>query len=113
MNSEIEQLEHSIQVSKKSVDLGNALERLLRNRDFKAVILEGYLKDEAIRLVHLKADPAMQTSASQASIISQIDAVGAVTSYLREVRRQADQGKKVMLEAEEVLEELRTSEVAE
>lgn len=55
----------------------------------------------------------MQSSASQASIISQIDAVGAVTSYLREVRRQADQGKKVMLEAEEVLEELRTSEVAE
>ena len=113
MNSDIEQLEHSIQISKKSVDLGNALERLLRNRDFKAVIMEGYMKDEAIRLVHLKADPAMQTPASQHSIVSQIDAIGAVTSYLNEVRRQADQSKKVIHDAEEVLEELRNSEGAE
>ena len=110
MTSQIEQLEHSIQDSKKYVELGNALERLLQNRDFKAVILKGYLEDEAIRLVHLKADPAMQTSQYQQSILAQIDAIGAVASYLNEIRRQGDMAAKTISSAEEVLEELRREE---
>lgn len=113
MTSQIEQLEHSIQSSKKLVDLGNALERLLQNRDFKSIMLEGYLEHEAIRLVHLKADPAMQTPAHQQSILCQIDAIGAVSAYLNEVRRQANLATKAIIEADEVLDELRASGEAE
>ena len=60
MTSEIQQLEHEIQTSKKSVELGNALERLFNNRDFKNIVLKGYLEQEAVRLVHLKASPEME-----------------------------------------------------
>ena len=111
MTSQTEQLQHSIQSSKKFVELGNALERLLQNRDFKSVLLEGYLEHEAIRLVHLKADPAMQTPAHQLSIVNQIDAIGAVSAYLNEVRRQGEMAKKIIAEAEEVLEDLAAEEI--
>lgn len=111
MHSEIEQLEHSIQDAKQLVDLGNALERLLHNRDFKTLVLEGYFEREAIRLVHLKADPGMQTAQHQASIVSQMDAIGSFSAYLNEIRRQAMIAGKHIEESEEVLEEIRKGEL--
>ena len=107
----IEQLEHSIQEFKKLADLDNALGRLMQNRDFKKVILDGYLDREAVRLVHLKSDPAMDYPAAQASILKQIDAIGCFNGYLNEIRRQGSLGTKGIGEAEETLEELRAESV--
>ena len=94
MTSEIQQLEHEIQTSKKSVELGNALERLFNNRDFKNIVLKGYLEQEAVRLVHLKASPEMDTTAKQAAIVRDIDAIGALSSFFKEIQRQAELGRK-------------------
>ena len=109
----IEQLEHSVQEFKKLTELDNALERLMQNRDFKNVILDGYLEREAVRLVHLKSDPAMDSPAAQTSILKQIDAIGCFADYLREIQRQGSLGTKGIGDAEEVLEELRAGGVEE
>lgn len=107
MTTEIERLEHCTQKAKQHLDLGNALERLLNNRDFKAVIQHGYFEQEAIRLVHLKGDPAVDSPAKQANIIRDIDAIGALSSYLNEVRRLADLARREIDDNEVMLEELR------
>lgn len=78
---EVKQVEASIQRAKACVDLASTLEKLLDNTLFKKVVLEGYFEQEAIRLVHLKADPAMEGAASQASILKQMDAIGSLKQY--------------------------------
>lgn len=92
--SEIKALEDSLEKAKNLVDLGVALDRLKSNRDFQLLITNGYLKDEAIRLVHLKADPNMQTPERQASVIRDIDAIGSFHGYLNLVYSNADRATR-------------------
>ena len=114
MNSaDMQQLEANIQAARDIVALGNALGRLKHNQDFKKVIVEGYLKDEAVRLVHLKGAPGMQTAERQASIIRDIDSIGALASYFDAVRHLALQAAKSLADDEETLEELAREELAQ
>lgn len=99
---EIESLERDITQAKPIIEFGSALERLDRNKDFRAVIKEGYFKNEAIRLVHLKADPNMQTPEKQAAIIAQIDAIGTLAMYLNTSLYLADQARKSVNASEEL-----------
>lgn len=93
-------LEESIQRDRQHVELAKALERLKSNRDFKLLVLESYLEKEAIRLVHLKADPSMQSPQSQASVITQIDAIGGLLSYFHTVAQLSDMAVKSIEQAE-------------
>lgn len=102
----IQEIEESIQESKGVVEFAEALDRLQKNRDFKKVILDGYFREEAIRLVHLKADPAFQTPDRQQSILSQIDAIGALHQYFQTTRFLAAQAAKAIEAAGEVRDEL-------
>lgn len=102
----LKELDYRIKAGKKMIDTGAALERLMNNRDFKEVILEGYFREEAIRLVSAKADVAFQSEASQASIIKQIDAIGCVQDYLRLLQRYAAQAEKEVADHEETREEI-------
>ena len=90
MSSEmLRQLEKNIQSQKKLVDLGESLERLKTNRDFKRLVLDGYLEQEAIRLVHMKAHPQFQSEDAQKSIDTQINAIGSLVQYFNAVAQQA------------------------
>lgn len=104
--NQLNQLERDAKALKAQIDLGNALDKLRSNRDFNKVITEGYLKDEAIRLVHLKGDPAVQSAASQASIIRDIDAIGALASFFALIQRNSDIARKQMVDLDEERTEL-------
>jgi len=106
----IEEIELNITEAKKMVALGNSLDRLMSNRDFKKVFKEEYLEQEAIRLVHLKTDPNMQDPESQEAIVRQIDAIGTVTSFFNKIRHQAYLASKAIEDGEETLDELRQEE---
>lgn len=104
---QIAEIELNITEAKKFVAEGKSLERLLSNRDFKKIVLEGYFEKEAVRLVHLKADHNMQSDDDQASILSQIDAIGNLTHYFRAIRHNANMAEKAIEEGEQGLDELR------
>lgn len=108
----VRQLEENIRHAKEIVDLQTSLERLSENRDFKRVITKGYFIDEAVRLVHLKADPAMQTPERQASLISQIDAIGGLLSFFRTVEFNANQALKAVEADEATIEEMAAEELS-
>ncbi|TXH13303.1 MAG: hypothetical protein E6R03_11530 [Hyphomicrobiaceae bacterium] len=102
----IQAIDSNIREAKKIVDVGDSLERLRANRDFKRVILEGYFEQEAIRLVQLKADPNMQSLDSQKSIIAQIDAIGSLGQYFHAVYQKAQIARKAIVSDEETRDEL-------
>lgn len=107
----IEEIELNITEAKKLVALGNSLDRLLSNRDFKKVVREEYLEKEAVRLVHLKADPNMQSEESQKAIVTQMDAIGSFTMFLNKLAQQADLASRAIEDGEETIDELRRGEL--
>lgn len=109
----VQALESNIQEARKIVDLYAAYERLLGNRDFKLVVREGYFKDEAVRLVHLKADPSMDRPDRQASIVAQIDAIGGLSSYFRTLAFNAMTAEKAIESDEFTRDELLAEELAQ
>lgn len=63
--NQLKEIEDSIKSARKLVELGDTLERLKSNRDFRAIVLEGYFEKEAIRLVQAKSNPALQSAEMQ------------------------------------------------
>lgn len=85
MTVEMEQIELSIAHAEAAIAKRDCVDRLTNNKDFKEVILDGYFKDEASRLVLLKADPSLQGEVEQKSIDNQINAIGYVRQYFNTV----------------------------
>lgn len=113
MNSTEQQLsalEREIKEARVHADLGEALINLRSNRDFNKLITDGFLKEQAVRLVHLKADPNMQAPHQQAAIVRDIDAIGVLAEYFNMVRIQAANAVKQITDAEETRAELLAEE---
>lgn len=102
----LRQVEKDIQQQKRVIDLGDALERLKSNRDFKKVITEGYFEQEAIRLVHLKSNPSTQSDESQKSIDQQIISIGSLGQYFTTVDQLANMARKNLDMYEQTREDL-------
>lgn len=109
-NNTVQAIEENIRQAKLIAGKGEALERLRQNRDFKAVILDGYFKEEAIRLVHLKADPSMQSPDMQKSIVAQMDAIGSLNQYFTAVVQQGSIALKAISADEETRDEILAEE---
>lgn len=102
----IQEIELNISQAKKIVELGDCLERLRNNRDFKKVIQEGYFEQEAVRLVHLKSDISFQTPERQKSILTQIDSIGNLNQYFETVFHQARLASKAIEADEQTRDEI-------
>ena len=114
MSSEtLKQLEQEIDNAKQIVELSNALQRLSGNKDFKEVIQQNYFKDEAVRLVHLKSNPAMQEEEQQKSIVASIDAIGFLSQYFNIIEQQARQARRFLDMADETRDELLAEEAGQ
>lgn len=105
-NDAIQEIELSIKEAQKMVDLGAAVQRLATNRDFKKVVMEMYFEKEAVRLVHLKANPAMQDKDRQDAIVKEMDAIGSFYQFLRTLEIQADMARRAIDDGESLREEL-------
>jgi hypothetical protein len=108
---EINSIERTVSDARSIKELGAALERLQSNRDYIAVIKSGYFRDEAVRLVHLRGDPNMQTPERQADILKQIDSIAALSQYFRTLQHSANLADKAIEDGEAVLDELRAEEL--
>lgn len=105
-DTEVQAIEQNIREAKEILEIHNALVRLENNRDFRKVIKQGYLEQEAIRLVHLKADPAFQTPDRQAAILSDISAIGGLLQYFRTLSHNASQAVKAIEVGEATRDEI-------
>lgn len=108
---QIDSIERDVKNAKEVKAMGNALERLRTNRDFRTVIQSGYFAQEAVRLVHLRGDPAFQTPERQADILKQIDAISALGQYFLTINHAAGLADKSIEEGEATLDELRAEEL--
>ena len=102
----IEEIELNIREAQEVVELGEALNRLADNRDFKKVIKEAYFRDQAVQLVQAKASPSMQRPEVQAAINKAIDGIGELYQFFNKVTSQAEMARAAIVSSEEAIEEL-------
>lgn len=104
--SQLEQIDVGIDQAKAIIELGQSLDRLQTNKDFVKLINEGYLKDEAVRLVGLKADSNLQSPEHQKRIDDGIMGIAQLKHHLRFVSQMASQARQDLTDYEEARQEV-------
>lgn len=109
---EVQHLELSIEQAREMVKRGEALDRLMDNKDFIEIIQETYFEKEAIRLVALKAAQSQHRPEAQAFILKSMDGIGCLQEFFRVIWRNADQSIAAMADAEAELDAISEEEAA-
>lgn len=102
----IQQVEVSLEEAQRIVAFGEALRRLENNRDFQAVILDGYFKTEAARLVMLTAEINFKPEQKEA-IHAGIRGIAELRQYFLARRAEAEMAAKEIGDYKEELDALR------
>lgn len=110
-DNQIQSIEKTNTSHRKQIDLRESLVSLSANRHFKAVISEGYFKDEPVRLTALLGHPDHQTADRQAAILKQLNGVAQLHSFFNLINTFAEIAVKGLEEGEVALEELRAEEL--
>lgn len=100
-------IDAEIQGHKDAIKLGEALVRLEKNRDFKAVFGEAYFKTFANNLVLQRAMPEMRSRPEMIEANTRkIDAVSEVQHFLRGVHAMASNSTMALPESEQTREDI-------
>ena len=105
IEQQIEQIELQLEHAQKAIAKMEALDRLYHNKDFQAVIAEGYFKDEASRLVLLKGDVNIDEEAEK-HCDKMINGVGCLRAYFQVINHFGEQAKKAIEDDQNTREEL-------
>ena len=91
-----------------------ALKRLEDNKDFKAIIIEGYIDNNLTELMLKKADPIEQDASNIAFLDSAIAGVGHLAFFIQSMKDIGEQAEDEIAyqkdKREEYLEEMRYEE---
>lgn len=101
-------LEEFIDEQQVRIKDAEALERLLRNRDFKRIVDNGLFNKEATRLVMLKADHDNQDDFRQAEILKGIDSIGYLRNHFNTITALGGQAKLRTEESRQAIAEIRS-----
>lgn len=105
--TQTQQIQITLDEAKKKVKLGEALERLERNKDFKLIFEEEFFKQESLRQVSLLSCPNHQEPHKQAAIIADMRASATVQAFFRLLVRNAAMAEQSVLDNEDQLAQLR------
>ena len=109
-NNQIEEQssEMTVEDAEAQSSFFEAMIRLESNPDFQQVILHGYLRDEAVRLVSLTGIPVEQADIPMDEVLKDINGIGSFRYWLKRVRASTqivkeslDEYKATILEQQE------------
>lgn len=93
----IEQYNAMKEEDRDNILLLESLDRLLNNPDFKLVFLDHYMRNEAIRNVHLLGDPTLVMSKDKEAIREDVKeamiGISRFSAYLRKIRNTGRMAK--------------------
>lgn len=107
MSHDIETLELSIEQAKKSVELMQRMEKLRKNRDFKAIIEDELLDNYARNTSYLVADPSMQGEDEQRDLLMELQMIGRVRQFFGAIYQKGRIAEKAIADSEAEIELLR------
>lgn len=106
LDTQLEQIDISIEQAKETIAMKKALDNLTDNPDFIKIIIDGYLKDEALRLVMLRADDRFKEDLDQAGLMKAIDAIGNFKMYCNTIMQMGRMAENAVLADQKTREEI-------
>jgi hypothetical protein len=113
IDNELERVQVHIDQVKEAIELADKLQKLEDNLEFQELVLDRYLKGEPARLASIITDPSMLNDTDQREILGAIKAVGYFGDYCRNIIRRGVQMKRMLAEAEEYQNTLRSAPFTE
>lgn len=111
LDNQIEEIELSIEEAKKMVAVRDSLYKLMNNRDWRKIIEERYLKDEAVRLTGLVGDNSPRVLEMREEIIISLQGISKFRQFLQDTIRMGDMAENSIIENEEILDDMRNEEI--
>lgn len=102
----IEQLEEQLGSLKAVVKYGEAVSRLAQNRDFKMVILEGFLEKDCAAFARESGNPLLAPE-NRADALAMAQAAGHLKRFLKQAEIMAETARRNVADAEEQIDEIR------
>jgi len=110
LQQEMLELEVGIEEAKKMIKRKETLNRLMQNNDFKLLIEDDYLREEAIRLGHLMGSPNKELKDRQDDIQNDIRSIASLKRYFSTVITLGNYAADIIITNTEALDELREGE---
>lgn len=110
IDAQIQIAEATLEDAKETVKLGDMLEKLYSNREFKKIILDGYFRDTATSLTANLTNPAMLDKRDD--LVEQLVGISALRTHLFAVNTKAQHAREA-IEAHEYEIELLRQEAVE
>lgn len=108
---EVRNIDIEIEQAKKCISLRDALVRLEKNRDFKKVVSEGFLKDFALNTIAVRGRPEFRNSeVLMESNTRKLDAMGELHEYFRNVMSNGAMMESTLAEAQDLRNEVAMEE---
>ena len=104
--AQLHQIEISLEDAQRNIFLAETLDRLHKNNDFQAIIVQGFFKDEASRAVLLRADPEMFEEREQKQIDDIITSIGGLRQYFHKIFRMGQMSQQSMEADKQTRQEL-------
>ena len=103
LEQDIEQVESDIENVKKAIRRYDDLQTLMNTPEWKKLIEEGYLRDEAARVVSLKGDLQMRMAGEvqREWLEDMITGIGAFKQYLNFIRQAGASAKQQLAQHQE------------
>ncbi len=111
--SQVETIRIEIEQKKEMIAIGDAIQRIVRTRDWKKLIETEYLEKEPQRLVTLLAHPGMQDDASQKEIHNQMVAIAYFRQFIATQLHFSEMAKESLPESQETEAALLAEEIQE
>lgn len=101
--SEVEEIQITIESARETVAKRDNLLKLAKNRQFKEMIMEGYLKEEAIRLTQISA--RIEHKEYRDEIADAIKAISHFQQWMDRILTMGDMAETSILEHEKALQD--------
>ena len=79
---DLEKIDKVISDSNEAIEKGKALDRLMKNADFKSIILDGYFETEAKKLFQILTDPTGATPYTEETILMKLASISDFKRYV-------------------------------
>lgn len=101
------ELQQDLNLAKELVAKGDKLAKLMKNREFKEIILEDYLKEEALRLTGILGQV---TDEVRPKVIAELEAISKLQNHFRMIEAIAEQAKVRIADIEAEIENIEEAE---
>lgn len=103
--NDLELVEASIEHCKTVMKTRDSMIRLTEHKDFKEIIMQGYIREEAARLTGLLGDP--NPNVDQNAVMADLHAVASFQRYMRRILMEGEMAEREMDTHKETLDSIR------